>query len=178
MVARRSCITRWPVRFIRYDSTALRIASTARAARKSAPAAAISRWCGLAILVRRPTSRRSKARPRISSCSTSRTGDLRLELLDAPELSVRAVGSEQLVVRALLDHAPVDEHDDAVGRLGGVEAMGHQQHGPSGEPRPELAKDLVLLGRVHAGEDVVEDDQRGIPGERASQSHPLALAAG
>src|SRR3989442_15807926 len=32
MAARRSRITRWPVRFIRYDSTALRIASTARAA--------------------------------------------------------------------------------------------------------------------------------------------------
>ena len=55
--------------------------------------------------------------------------------------------------------------------------MGHQQRGaPAGRP-PERARDLPLLGRVHRGQHVVQDEERRIRHQRARQRHPLALTA-
>ena len=77
---------------------------------------------------------------------------------------------------ARLHHTPLVEHHDAIGALGGAQAMGDERACVEAGAA-ELGQHLLFLGRVHVGEDVVEHEQRRRAGERPGQRDPLALAA-
>src|SRR5262245_41626626 len=109
---------------------------------KSSAVPTIRRACGRATAASRTIRWRSNARPRTSSCSTSCTRDLLLELLKPPELGVGAAEREQLVVGADLHYAALGEHHDAVGGARGAQAMRHEEHRQPGRGRAQRRRDL------------------------------------
>src|SRR5262245_46872234 len=134
-----------------------------------------SRWWARADAHSLATRRRSNARPRTSS--SSRTGDLLLELLQTPESRVDAARAHELLVRPLLDDTALDEDDDARCRARGAETVRHQEPGAAGGRGREVPHDLLFLQGVNAREDVVQDEHRRGAGERARERQALALPA-
>src|ERR1044071_3795916 len=106
------------------------------------------------------------------------TGELLLDLLDAPETGVEAAGLEELGMRSLLHHTPFVEDDHPVRFLRHAETVGHHQRAPPGYLAPESAEDFRFLARVHRGEHVVEHEDGRLGHQRPREGHSLSLAAG
>ena len=87
---------------------------------------------------------------------------------------------EQLRARGRLDHAALLVDHDAVAEpvgLGQVVGHQHRRGPPAGEDGPQLVPQRLAQRQVERGERLVEQEQRGIDGERAAEGHALALAA-
>ena len=89
-------------------------------------------------------------------------------------------GAEQLGGRRQLPQRAVDDHRDAVGERGGIgEVVGDQQR-RDGEGaqlgRQLVAHDAPRVG-IERGQRLVEQQDLRLPGQRARQRDPLALAA-
>ena len=79
------------------------------------------------------------------------------------------------MARDLDDLAGV-HHDDAVGSLGGREAVGDRDHGAAGGHRGERELDLRLGCRVEARCGLIEDDHRRVGKRDARNPDQLPLA--
>src|SRR5438270_3980287 len=73
----------------------------------------------------------------------------------------RAAGAYELGGRAGLGHAPVDEHNRAVGDLYRREPLGCDQHGAAVERGPEPVDEQALGLGVDGGHRIVEHDNAG-----------------
>ncbi len=89
----------------------------------------------------------------------------------------RAAGREQLGGRALLDDPPPRQHDGAVGRLDGREALRRDQHRATGDGRPQAREQRPLGLGVDGRQRVVQHEHAGVGEQHAGQGDPLALAA-
>ncbi len=102
-----------------------------------------------------------------------------LLLVDAREEG--AIGGAallQLVVGALVEHAAVVDHHDAVGESQRRAAVGHEQGGATLHQLVERSVDLVLDAGVDRRGGVVEDQDARVGEQRPGQGQPLALPAG
>ena len=79
-------------------------------------------------------------------------------------------------MRALLDHAPVLEHDDEVGVADRREAVCDDECGPVGQQGAQRALDRPLRPDVDRRRGLVEDENARIGEERAREGDELALA--
>ena len=94
------------------------------------------------------------------------------------EARVRAVARQQLLVRALLDHAAVLQHEDAVRLTDGAQAVGDHDRGLAAGQAPKRTQQQRLGSRVHRAGGLVEDQDRGLGQPRAHEAHDLPLALG
>ena len=103
----------------------------------------------------------------------------RLELhLLAPQLRVCPTGAAQLLVRTALDHAPVRQHEDAVGFGDGRQAVRDHDDGAAFRQLVDNADDGLLAVRIHVRRCLIEDVDGGIVQKRAGKRQTLALTAG
>ena len=85
---------------------------------------------------------------------------------------------QQLVVRSLLDDAPVVEHHDEIRVADRREPVGDHERCPPGHEALERVEDHGLGLRVDRGGGLVEDEDRRVLDEGAGDADALALASG
>src|SRR6266566_3084299 len=94
----------------------------------------------------------------------------------AVEVVVGPLRREQLVVAALLDDAPVLEHDDSRRTADRREAMrDHDRRAPR-QQSAQAKLDASLRVQVHVGGGLIQDEDARIRDERARERDQLALS--
>jgi hypothetical protein len=78
-------------------------------------------------------------------------------------------------VRACLGDAAVVQDVDPVGGADAREAVGDEQDREAGEQGPDRLEQLRLRARVEGGRRLVEDDERRVAEEDASERKALPL---
>src|SRR5664279_1539778 len=91
------------------------------------------------------------------------------------ELEVNATLGEQVFVRATLHDATALEHDDFVGVADRAQPVSDDQ--AAATAAPEVGVDALLGLGIERARRFIEDDQRGLSGERSRDLEALALAA-
>ena len=94
------------------------------------------------------------------------------------EPGVEAALGNELLVGAGLDRTTGLEHDDAVGRLDGGEAVGDDERGAALQELLERALDAGFGVRVHVGRRFVEEQDGGVVVDGAGEREELALTDG
>ena len=102
-------------------------------------------------------------------------GALALELHHA---AVESAAGHQLGGGALLGHAAVVQHHDAVRPGHGAHPVGDDQHGFAGQQAGEGALDLGLVLHIQAGGGLVQQDDGGILQKGPGDGDALAFPAG
>ena len=96
----------------------------------------------------------------------------------APECGVLAVEVDELVVAAELDDAPVDDHGDAVGVVGGVEPVGDRDDGAALEQVVHRALERAGGARVDQRRGLVEHQRVRVGDDQPGQRDLLGLRRG
>src|SRR6267378_7798797 len=95
--------------------------------------------------------------------------------LHGEELRIATADRHELLVRAALDDAALVQDIDPVGRANAREAMGDEEHGASAEEVAHSRKEVMLGSRVQSRGRLVEDDERSVAEECASERDALPL---
>src|SRR3569623_504958 len=130
-----------------------------------------------------PEARRQKPDLPTAVCTTARSVS---ENADFPEqylcvviqLVIQPAAADQFVMAALLHHAAVLEHQNAVGQFHGRQLMGDdQRRAPGQEPAERLVQPPFRVG-VERRRGLVEDHDLWMGDDHACNGQPLTLSAG
>ncbi|ERJ36121.1 hypothetical protein L810_0924 [Burkholderia sp. AU4i] len=93
------------------------------------------------------------------------------------QAAIRAVTRDQRRVRALVDHLPLVEHQDAVGADHAGQPVREHERGPPAREPVECLLDQRFVLRVDRRQRLVEQQDRCVAQQRAGNREALALAA-
>src|SRR5215472_8597798 len=93
------------------------------------------------------------------------------------QVGVAALGSDQLLVRPVLNESSPFERDDPIGSAHGRQAVGNDEHGSSGCDLLHVLLDRPLTFVVERAGRFIEDQNAWIANQGARDGDPLSLAS-